>query len=121
MKKETMEEFDRWLLERERDENAKALAMKKENVFEDVFDERANELLDLLLTREADEFAKALDANGWRIVPKPQFDDGERWTMNEPCADCPAWADIIDASGTYEQAKKPPIRLVTCKEGEAGE
>jgi hypothetical protein len=48
----------------------------------------------LLCGREADVFAKALDAHDWMIVPQPHCSDQDvRWVMNEPSADCPSWAD----------------------------
>src|SRR5262245_48306450 len=52
--------------------------------------------LELLLSPDADIFAKALHAHGWMIVVQPQYDDGptpKRWFINKPCDDCPRWAD----------------------------
>jgi hypothetical protein len=52
----------------------------------------ADEREDLLCSPAADEFAKALDYCGWMIVLKPQY-VGDRWRLNRPSADCPAWAE----------------------------
>jgi hypothetical protein len=58
---------------------------------------REQRAFDLLCSPEADDFARALDLQGWMIVVKPEylFDDGSgaRWLMNEPSDNCPAWAD----------------------------
>ena len=50
----------------------------------------------VLWSVDEDAVAKALDELGWMIVLKPEYDDGHRWPMNEPSADCPVWADNGD-------------------------
>jgi hypothetical protein len=56
---------------------------------------QACEAQDRLLSGSlADEFAIALDLCGWKIVPKnPEPGQTQRWFLNKPSADCPAWAD----------------------------
>jgi hypothetical protein len=48
-----------------------------------------------LLAEHGDDFAIALDRNGWQIVTKPQCRGGggeDSWQMNEPTDACPVWA-----------------------------
>jgi hypothetical protein len=62
------------------------------NTVTDDFDE-INPDIALLCSPEADEFAKALDRQGWMIVTKSPNPPPERWFLNEPADDCPEWAD----------------------------
>ncbi len=41
----------------------------------------------------ADDCAKALDKMGWMIIRQPRHSDAQRWNMNLPRANCPAWAN----------------------------
>jgi hypothetical protein len=57
-------------------------------------DELNDEAADLLMSFEADEFARALDRLGWMIVVQS---DGNplakhRWSMNQP-GEYPSWAE----------------------------
>jgi predicted Zn-ribbon and HTH transcriptional regulator len=53
-----------------------------------------------LLAEVGDDFAFALDRNGWMIVMKPECCDEPRleeqkWPMNAPSDACPIWATEI--------------------------
>jgi hypothetical protein len=52
-------------------------------------EEEAN---NLLVSPDADAFAKALDLFGWQIVPQDRRSN-MRWQLNAPAEDCPPWAD----------------------------
>ena len=50
----------------------------------------------LLSGPKADAFTLALDRMGWKIVMNRPLDPGEmprRWSLNDPCDDCPDWCD----------------------------
>jgi hypothetical protein len=71
---------------------------------------------DLLMSPEADDFARALDMLGWKIVSQADT-DGRRWFMNEPSDNCPAWADnecpwLQPPQHASPSQPKPTLRVI---------
>jgi hypothetical protein len=58
--------------------------------------------------RLADDFARALDKNGWMIVSQ---DDARRWPMCSYSGSVPAWADDY-ASPKPKPKPKPTLRVI---------
>jgi hypothetical protein len=56
-----------------------------------------DEASSLVGTVEADVFARALDALGWKIVQQEQYGEvSSQWILAYRWDDCPAWAENGD-------------------------